>query len=101
MGAKVTVYSGQAVAEANRISTEYRRRIAERIAADARAEAPVRTGEYREGIGTRSDGDRVFVEDTDPESVFKEYGTVDTPPHAVVTDAARRYGRYSGWQPRG
>ena len=38
--------------------------------------------------------------DTDPESVYKEYGTSDTPAHAVLTNAARKRGRYRGWSPR-
>lgn len=101
MTARVTVYTAQALREARRLSTPRRQRIATEIAAEARADAPVRTGEYRDGIGTRTEGDRVFVQDDDPESIYKEYGTHDTPAHAVVTDAARRRGRYSGWQPRG
>jgi hypothetical protein len=101
MTARVTVYTAQAIREAYRLSTPKRRQIAATIAAEARAEAPVRTGEYRDGIGTREEGDRVFVQDTDPESIYKEFGTEDTPPHAVLTDAARRHGRYTGWQPRG
>lgn len=100
MTARVTVYTEQAIREALRISTPKRVEIAQQIASEARAEAPVRTGEYRDGIGTRTDGDRVFAEDTDPESLYKEYGTSDTPAHAVLTDAARRHGRYTGWQPR-
>lgn len=101
MGARVTVYPAQAAREALRISTARRRAIAEQIAAEARSEAPVRTGEYRDGIGVEQDGNRVFAVDTDPEAIFKEYGTSDTPAHAALTDAARKHGRYSGWQPRG
>jgi hypothetical protein len=100
MTVRVTVYTAQALREALRLSTPKRQQIAQQIAAEARADAPVRTGEYRDGIGTRTEGDRVFVQDDDPESVFKEYGTSDTPAHASLTDAARQYGRYSGWQPR-
>ncbi|MCA1185708.1 hypothetical protein LCD36_04480 [Saccharopolyspora sp. 6T] len=46
------------------------------------------------------DGDEVRMVDTDPEAVYKEYGTNDTPAHAVLTDAARKRGRYRGWNPR-
>lgn len=101
MTARVTVYVEQALREAYRLSTPRRQQVAQEIATEARADAPVRTGEYRDGIGTRIEGDRVFVQDDDPESIYKEYGTRDTPAHAVLTDAARRRGRYSGWQARG
>lgn len=101
MAARVTVYTQQALTEALRLSTPQRRRIAEEIAAEARANAPVRTGEYRDGIGVTQDGERVSVVDSDEESIFKEYGTEDTPAHAVLTDAARRHGKYTGWQPKG
>jgi hypothetical protein len=101
MTAKVTVFTSQAISEAFRLSTAKRQQVAAQIAAEARGSAPVRTGEYWDGIGTRSEGDRVFVQDTDPESLYKEYGTSDTPAHAVLTDTARRHGKYSGWQPRG
>lgn len=101
MAARVTVYTEQALREAYRLSTPKRVRIAHQAAGEARAAAPVRTGEYRDGIGVKTEGDRVFLVDEDDESIHKEYGTRDTPPHAVLTDAARRHGRYTGWQPRG
>lgn len=99
MASRVTVYQS-AVTDAARISTERRLEIAAQIAAEARASAPVETGEYRDGIHVAQQGERVFVEDSDPEAGYKEYGTVDTPAHAVLTDAASRYGRYTGYQPR-
>lgn len=77
-----------------------REEIAAEIAALARSDAPVLTGAYRDGIAVRTYGERVLVVDEDDDAVFKEYGTVDTPAHAALTDAARAYGRYSGWQPR-
>lgn len=101
MTVRVTVFPAQAIAEALKISTPKRVEIANEIAAEARATAPVRTGEYRDGIGVEVSGDRVAAVDNDPESVYKEYGTSDTPAHAVLTEAAMRHGRYSGWQPRG
>lgn len=99
-GVRVQVYAAQALREARRISTERRAEIAHEAAAEARADAPVRTGEYRDGIGVEVSGDEVRIVDNDPESIYKEYGTSDTPPHAVLTDAARKHGRYSGWNPR-
>lgn len=101
MGARVTVFAAVAIAEAARISTAERAQIAHEIAAEAQADAPVRSGAYRNGIEVQVDGDRVSVVDMDPESVYKEYGTSDTPAHASLTEAAMNHGRYSGWQPRG
>jgi hypothetical protein len=98
---RVTIYSRQAIAEAYRASTEQRARIAHQAAGIARDGAPVETGEYRDGIGVEVDGDDVRMVDNDPESIYKEYGTEDTPAHATLTDAARQFGRYSGFQPKG
>jgi hypothetical protein len=101
MGARVTVFTAQALAEAARLSTPKRVQVAQEIAAEAQADAPVLTGAYRNGIEVQVDGDRVSVVDMDPESIYKEYGTSDTPAHASLTEAAMRHGRYTGWQPRG
>lgn len=100
MAAQVTIYDDIARREAYRISTPKRVVIAHEIAGEGRASAPVRSGEYRDGIGVQVDGDRVSAVDEDPESIYKEYGTHTTPAHAVLTEAAMRHGRYSGWQPR-
>ncbi|MFC9786434.1 HK97 gp10 family phage protein [Rhodococcus sp. NPDC127528] len=100
MPTRVTVYPGRARSEARAISTDQRIDIANEAALEARATAPVLTGEYRDGISVEVDGDRVFLVDNDEDAVFKEYGTVDTPPHAVLTTAASEHGRYSGWRPR-
>lgn len=89
------------MAEATRISTPERVRIAGEIAAEAQADAPVLTGAYRNGIEVQVDGDRVSVVDQDPDAVYKEYGTSDTPAHASLTEAAMNHGNYTGWQPRG
>ncbi|MGW0043475.1 HK97 gp10 family phage protein [Rhodococcus sp. NPDC003348] len=100
MSARVTVYHDRARAEARAISFDDRVDIANEAAQAARATAPVLTGEYRDGIAVEVDGDRVLLVDNDEDAVFKEYGTVDTPPHAVMTNAASQHGRYSGWRPR-
>lgn len=99
MSARVTIFTEAAIREAARISTEKRVAIAEQIAAEATAAAPVLTGAYRNGIEVQVSGTSVSVVDMDPDAGFKEYGTSDTPPHAVLTDAARRHGKYSGIQP--
>ncbi|WP_409186491.1 HK97 gp10 family phage protein [Amycolatopsis sp. VS8301801F10] len=97
---RVTVYPDQAVAEARRLSTPGRVEIAHMAAGDAQAAAPVLTGEYRDGIGVEVSGDQVSLVDRDKDSFYKEYGTSDTPAHAVLTNAAKAYGRYTGYQPR-
>lgn len=101
MGARVTVFAAIAIAEAERISTSRRVEIAHEVAAEAKADAPVRSGAYRNGIEVQVEGDHVSVVDMDPDAIYKEYGTSDTPAHASLTDAAMSHGRYTGWQPRG
>lgn len=101
MGARVTVYAAQAIAEARKLSTEDRSRIAEEIAAEARSAAPVLTGAYRDGIHPQVNGTDVRVVDDDPTAGYKEYGTSTHAAHATLTDAARKHGRYSGMKPRG
>lgn len=101
MAARVTVFAAVARAAALRISTPRRAQIAGEIAAEAQADAPYLTGAYRNGIEPRVNGDRVSVVDMDPDAVYKEYGTSDTPAHASLTEAAMKHGRYRGWQPRG
>lgn len=95
-GARVTIYHAQVYAEAKRLSTEGRAKIAHQAAGDARGTAPVESGEYRSGVGVEVGGDRVAIVNNDPEAGFKEYGTSDTPAHMTMTNAARKYGRYSG-----
>lgn len=99
MAVRVFVYSAQARQAALEISTEKRAEIANQAADIARGTAPVDTGEYRGGIGTSVSGFDVKIFDDDPEAGYKEYGTSDTPAHASVTDAARKFGRYTGIQP--
>lgn len=100
MAARFTVYPGRAQAEAITASLEGRIEIGQSIADAARADAPVLTGDFRDGISLDIQGDRVFVSDNDEDAIFKEYGTVDTPPAASLTNAARAHGKYSGWEPR-
>lgn len=99
-GARVTVFSAIAKAEARRISTPRRIEVANVAAAEAIARAPVETGEYRNGIHVVVSGDDVSLVDDDETAVHKEYGTLDTPAHAVLTDAVRKHGKYTGMQPR-
>jgi hypothetical protein len=98
--ARLTIYGAIAERFAAGMSTPRRQQIGREIAAAARSAAPVLTGAYRDGIGTVFSGTTVRVVDEDPDGIYKEYGTSDTPAHAALTDAARARGRYRGWRPR-
>lgn len=98
---RITVFDAEAIAAARKLSTDGRAEIAEQIVAEARAAAPVLTGAYQTGMEVEVDGETVRAVDNDPDAGFKEYGTSDTPAHATLTNAARRFGKYSGIQPRG
>lgn len=98
--ARVTVYEAQAVAEARAIARDQLLDIAGQVAAVAKSSAPVESGEYRDGIGVETRGDRVFVVNNDDEAIHKEYGTSDTAAHATMTNAARQFGKYTGMTPR-
>lgn len=98
--ARVTVYVAAALAEARKLSTPKRVEIANQAASVARGSAPVESGEYRAGVGVEASGDKVAIVNNDPEAGYKEYGTSDTPAHATMTNAARQFGRYTGYQPR-
>jgi hypothetical protein len=100
-GIRVTLYRTELLAEARKLSTDQRVEIAHEAAGDAVADAPVLTGHYRDGISVETDGDRVSIVDSDPDAVYKEYGTSDTPAHMTLTEAASRYGKYTGWGARG
>ncbi|WP_418346170.1 HK97 gp10 family phage protein [Rhodococcus pyridinivorans] len=100
MTARVVIFPSRARTRAWQLSKADRVEIANTAAQQARAAAPVVTGDYRDGIGVVIDGDRVYLVDDDPDAVFKEYGTSDTPAHAALTDSARRHGKYRGWKPR-
>lgn len=99
--ARVTVYRERARREARMESFDGRVEIAAEAADAARAAAPVDSGEFRSSIDFETQGDRVFVVANDDDARYIEYGTVDTPAFASLTDAVRPYGRYRGWQPRG
>lgn len=101
MRARVTVYHDKARMQARRISVPKRQHIAEQIAADARSLAPRLTSEYAESFSVETSGTQVRVVSNDDTAIHKEYGTSDTPAHASLTNAAARYGRYSGTRPRG
>lgn len=100
---RLVIYRDQARDEAFMNSTEGRAEIAHAAADIARANAPVQTGEYRDGIGVIVDEGEGLVQivDEDPEAELKEYGTSSTPAHAVLVNAASEFGKYSGVMPRG
>lgn len=99
--AKITIFGAAAIAEARQIARAQLEDIAGQVAAAAKSSAPVESGEYRDGIGVETRGDKVYVVNNDDEAIYKEYGTVDTPAHATMTNAARQFGKYSGMTPRG
>ena len=102
MFAHLTIYKDRVRKYATREgSFDGRMEIAEEIAADARALAPIVTGAYRNGIHVRADDAfSVSVVDDDETAIHKEYGTSDTPAHAALITAAMKYGRYRGMRPR-
>lgn len=93
---RVRVNRGAAIAAAIKSSTGQRAEIAGQAVADAQAEAPVLTGDYRGGMTVEVTGDKVSMVDTDPDAFYKELGTSDTPAHASLITAASRYGFYKG-----
>jgi hypothetical protein len=101
MTMRITIFNEQAIREALHETVDERTQIAHEIVAEGRAVAKVRTGEYRGGMAVETAGDQVSVVDNDPEAFWKEYGTSDTPAHAALTNAARKHGRYTGYQPKG
>lgn len=94
------VFRDRARREAYATTLESRAQTAHEAADEARSDAPVLTGAFRDGIGAEVDGLHVTIVDSDPDAIYKEYGTSDTPAHATLTNAASRFGRYSGWRPR-
>ncbi len=83
-------------ARVRRVTVPGRKRIATAAVSDARALAPVVTGAYRDGFAVGSSGDDVSVINTDPDAIYKEYGTVDTRAHGTMAAAVSRYGKLSG-----
>lgn len=79
-------------------STQDRANAARQAAAIARLRAPVVSGAYRGGIAVRvnTGTGEVSLVDTDPLAAIKEFGTIDTPAHLVLTDAARAFGKLVG-----
>lgn len=100
MTARLTVFADAIPALLKQQTLAERVDLAEQIADEARAAAPVVSGAYRGGIGVDVAGTEVRVVDDDDRAVFKEYGTNDTPAHAALTQAAMNHGVYRGWQPR-
>lgn len=93
--ARLEIFAGQTYREARKGSKAERKAMAEKAAAKARQIAPVHSGAYRDGVAVEEDGDDVFLVDNDPLAFIKEYGTVDTPAHAILTDAARSLAQYN------
>ena len=88
------------VSQARHLSTTERVEIAHDVVSAHRDSAPVVSGAYRDGPTVVVTGDNVSVVQRDPDGIYKEYGTEDTPVHATMTNAARQFGRYTGWSAR-
>ncbi|WP_280449958.1 HK97 gp10 family phage protein [Nocardia brasiliensis] len=93
--ARLEIFAAQTYREASKGSKPERLTMAKRAAAKARQIAPVVSGAYRDGVAVEEDGDDVFLVDNDPLAFIKEFGTVDTPAHAILTDAARELAQYN------
>jgi len=98
--AKITIYDKAVRGEAKELARPDLVTVAGKIAGDASGFAPRRTGIYA-GSFTVDSSEGVRVVSSDTTSIHKEYGTSDTPAHAALTEAAMRYGKYSGTRPRG
>lgn len=96
----MTVYGAVVIRQARHLSVPDRVEIADQIVVDHRGTAPVDSGAYRDGATVSQVGDNVSVFNRDPDAIYKEFGTEDTPAHATMVNAARRHGRYTGWSPR-
>lgn len=94
--AKVTIFTGVLLQTAAEAAQPQCVEIAGKIAQDAASNVPVESGEWRAGISSGARDDYAVVVSDDPESFYKEYGTSDTPAHMTLTNAARKYGKYSG-----
>lgn len=98
--ARLTIFDEVARSKAYRIARPDLIKVAGRIAGDASGFAPRLTGRYA-GSFTVDTSEGVRVRSSDDTAIHKEYGTSKTPAHAALTEAAMRYGRYSGTRPRG
>jgi hypothetical protein len=101
MVSRVRIFRAQAEREAREASTPARKEIGLDIAAEFRSTAPRRSGAFATAARVEVDGARVFVIDDDPLAFYKEYGTSKSRGAAALTNAARKFGKYSGFQPRG
>lgn len=100
MTARLTVYPAQVRQEVDDTTFDDRVEIAQKVAAEAQASAPVDTGYFKSQFDVETEGKRVFAVNSADDAEYIEYGTLDTAPAASLTDAARSHGKYSGWQPR-
>lgn len=101
MVSRVRIFRAQAEREAREASAPARKEIGLEIAQDFRAAAPRRSGTFATSARVEVEGNRVYVIDDDPLAFYKEYGTSRSRGAATLTNAARKHGKYSGFQPRG
>lgn len=98
---RVIIYPEQARAAALKASTPKRVEIAHEIVGIAQPQAKVLTGSYKASYAVEVSGDKVSAVNNEPDASYIVFGTEDTPPHDELLDAARQFGRYSGWTVRG
>jgi HK97 gp10 family phage protein len=79
-----------APARVERVSSAKMTEIASRLRDDARANAPVDTGELRDSIEIHGGKGYRIVRATAPHSFFVEFGTSDTAPQPFMWPAAAR-----------
>ncbi len=101
MVSRVRIFRAQAEREAREASTPARKEIGLDIADEFRSTAPRASGRYASSAHVEVAGHRVYVIDDDPDAFYKEYGTSKMRGIAALTKAARKFGKYSGFKPRG
>ncbi|MEU1432131.1 HK97 gp10 family phage protein [Nocardia sp. NPDC005746] len=92
---RLTIFAAQVRSEAKKASLPDREAMAYEVALKAIDLAPVVSGAYQGGIDVVVDGDDVFVVDNDPIAFMKEFGTVDTPAHLILSEAAQELAKYN------
>ncbi|MCU1640912.1 MAG: hypothetical protein JWN03_1187 [Nocardia sp.] len=92
---RLTIFEAQVRDEAKKASLPDREELAYEVALKAIELAPVVSGAYQDGIDVVVEDGDVYVVDNDPIAFMKEFGTVDTPAHLILTEAAADLAQYN------
>lgn len=92
---RLTIYDAQVYAAVDKSTLPSRIDMAYEVALEAIDIAPVVSGAYRDGIDVVTEGTDVFIVDDDPIAFMKEFGTVDTEPIGLLTEAAQVLAKYN------